>query len=179
MGMSLIATLTSVAVLPPPRPGARPRMQRFLPHLQLTQLPPAETVHELIEQSLRIPHVRSKQSRMASPDSYALYLEDAFAVGPPEAFIDQHEFCHLHPLPEGGIHLTLPRILREEVMRLGWGERHPVAEVGILPALVTLYAPRDHEELGAVLNLIRQSCRFARGELQVLQGYERRRPAVL
>jgi len=169
----LIAMLTRLTVLPHSRVGARPRMQRALPHLQLDQLPPAETMEELVERSLEIPCVRSKQSRMASPNSHALYLDDEFAAGPPEAFIDEHEFCHLHPLPEGGIHLTLPKILREEVVRLGWGERHPIAEAGILTTLVTVYAPRDRQEISTVLSLIVQSCQFARGRLQDLYGDER------
>jgi hypothetical protein len=148
-------------------------MQPALPHLQLNQLPPAETLEELVERSLEIPYVRSKQSRMASPRSHALYLADEFAAGPPEAFIDDHEFCHLHPMPEGSIHLTLPRILREEVVSLGWGEPHPIAEAGVLATLVTVYAPRDRQELRAVLGLIVQSYRFALGKLQVLHGHER------
>jgi hypothetical protein len=176
--MTLIATLIRVAVLPAPRFGVRPRMHRALPHRQLNQLPPAETMEELVERSLAIPHVHSKQSRMASPRSHALYLNDEFAVGPPEAFIDEHEFCHLHPLPEGGIHLTLPGVLRDEVVRLGWGERHPLAEAGILTTLVTVYAPRDRQELDAVLNLIVQSCEFAQGKLQVLRGNEHCLPEV-
>jgi hypothetical protein len=147
-------------------------MHRALPHLQLDQLPPAETMEELIERSLEIPCVRSRQSRMASPKSHALYLADEFAGGPPEAFIDDHEFCHLHPLPEGSVHLTLPKILREEVVRLGWGERHPIAEVGILTTLVTVYAPRDRQEMSIVLGLIVQSCQFAQGRLQDLYGDE-------
>jgi hypothetical protein len=155
------------------RIGARPRMHRALPHLQLDQLPTPEAMDELIERSLEIPFVRSRQSRMASPDSHALYLADEFAAGPPEAFIDDHEFCHLHPLPEGSIHLTLPKVLREEVVRLGWGERHPIAEAGILTTLVTVYAPRDPEELSAVLGLIVESCQFARGKLEDLYGQER------
>jgi hypothetical protein len=171
--MPLIAMLTRVTVLPHSRLGTPPRMQRALPHLQMDQLPPAAAMEELVQRSLEIPHVRSQQSRMASPLSHALYLADEFAAGPPEAFIDNHEFCHLHPLPEGSIHLTLPRILREEVVRLGWGERHPVAIAGILPALVTIYAPRNREELASVLELIVQSCRFAQGKLGVLDSDER------
>lgn len=171
--MPQIATLTRVAVLPPSRLGTRPRMHPFLPHLQLDQLPRAETLEDLAERSLEIPHVRSRQSRMASPRSYALYLADEFAAGPPEAFIDGHEFCHLHPMPEGTIHLTLPRILREEVVSLGWGEPHLIAEAGVLTTLVTVYAPRDRQELGAVMGIIVQSCRFALGKLQVLRGNER------
>lgn len=145
-------------------------MQRALPHVQLDQLPPTGAMEELIGRSLEIPYVRSKQSRMAAPNSHALYLADEFALGPPEAFIDNHEFCHLHPLPEGSIHLTLPKILRDEVVRLGWGERHPIARVGILSALVTMYAPRDPKELDSVLSFIAQSCQFAQGHLQVLHG---------
>src|ERR1017187_3680728 len=171
--MPLIATITKVAVLPRSRMGVRPRMRQTLPHLQLDQLPSTETMEELIERSLVIRHVRSRQSRMASPRSHALSLADEFAGGPPEAFIDDHEFCHLHPLPEGGIPLTLPRILREEVVRLGWGERHPIAKAGILTTLVTLYAPRDRQELDAVLGFIVHSCEFAQGNCRVLHGDER------
>jgi phospholipase/carboxylesterase len=130
-------------------------------------------MEELLDRSLELPGVQSKQSRMASPRSHALYLADRIAAGPPEAFIDEHEFCHLHPLPEGGIHLTLPKILREEVVRLAWGERHPIAEVGILTTLVTVYAPRDRPEIDTVLGLIVQSFQFAQGRLQDLYGEER------
>lgn len=171
--MALIATLTRVAVLPSSRPGTHPRTHLALPHLQLDQFPPADIMEALVERSLEIPHVRSKQSRMASPQSYALYLTDEFACGLPEAFIDDHEFCHLHPLPEGGIHLTLPGILREEVVRLGWGERHPLAKAGILPTLVTVYAPRDRQELEIVLGFTAQSCQFAEGKLRALHGPDR------
>ena len=171
--MPLIASLTRLAVLPHSRLGPRPRMYRALPHLQLDQLPTAEAVEELVERSLEIPFVRAKQSRMASPKSHALCLADNLAAGPPEAFIDDHEFCHLHPLPEGSIHLTLPGILRDEVVRLGWGERHPIAEMGILTTLVTVYAPRDGQEIDIVLGLILQSCRFAQGQFQDLYGDER------
>jgi hypothetical protein len=109
---------------------------------------------------------------MASPDSRALYLADEIASGPPEAFIDENEFCHLHPLPVGSIHLTLPRILRDEVVRLGWGEPHPIADAGLLTTLVTIYAPRDRQEIDTVLGLVVQSWLFAQGKLPELQGEE-------
>ncbi len=133
-------------------------------------------MEELVERCLKIPDVRSRQSRMASPDGHALYLADACACGPPEAFIDDHEFCHIHPLPECSIHLTLPKILQDEVVRLGWGERHPIAEMGILTTLVAVYAPRDCEELGAVFGLIVQSSQFARGKWEALYSGERPLP---
>jgi hypothetical protein len=147
-------------------------MHRALPHLQVDQLPTEETVEELMDCCLGIPLVGSKQSRMASPGSHALYLSDQFAAGPPEAFIDGHEFCHLHPLPEGSIHLTLPAVLRDEVIRLRWGEPHPIAAAGILTTLMTVYAPRDRQEMETVFGLVAQSCQFAQGKLQLL-GAER------
>lgn len=148
-------------------------MRRALPHLQIDQLPPPEFVEQLAARCLKIPCVRSKHSRMALPGSHALYLADACAAGPPEAFIDAHEFCHLQPLPEGSIHLTLPRMLGYEVVRLGWGELHPISVIGILPTLLTVYAPRDYEEMNVVFGLVGQSCLFARGKLRDLDGEER------
>ena len=73
-------------------------------------------------------------------------------------------------MPEGSLHLALPSAVRDEVVRLGWGERHPVAICGILPMLVTVYAPRDGEELEAVMGLIALSCAFAQGEMQAIHG---------
>ena len=67
--------------------------------MQLEQWPPEEIAEELVDRSLSLPYVRAKQSRMASPHSLALSLPDRFATGPPDAFIDSHEFGHLHPLP--------------------------------------------------------------------------------
>lgn len=170
--MPAVAMLTRVALLPRPRVGPRPRMHRALPHLQADQFPPEQALAELVERCLCIPSVRSKQSRMASPGSHALYFSDEIAAGPPEAFIDGHEFCHLHPLPEGSIHLTLPAVLRDEAMRLNWGEPHPIAAAGILTTLMTVYAPRDSQEVDAVFGWVAQSCQFAQGKLQLL-GAER------
>jgi hypothetical protein len=171
--MPMFPMLSGPKVVPHARVGPRPCMHRTLPHLQLDQLPPECEMKELLQRSLEIPSVRSKESRMASPGSHALYLGDDLALGPPEAFIDENEFCHLHPPPEGGIHLTLPKVLREEVVRLAWGELHPIAEAGLLTTLVTVYAPRDRQETETVLSLVLRSCQFAQGKLQALSGEER------
>jgi hypothetical protein len=135
----------------------------------MDQLPTPEAMQELVARSQALANVRAQQSRMAPPETFALYLTDDFALGPPEAFIDGHEFCHLHGFPEGSIHLTLPRILRDEVVRLGWAERHPISRLGIMPALITVYGPRDRHETDIVLSLIAQSRDFAQGKLQVLE----------
>jgi len=162
------------------RVGPRPRTRLALPHVQLDQWPPAEIAREFIERALSNPGVRAKHSRMASPASLALCLPDDFADGPRDAFYDDHEFCLLHPLPEAGIHLTLPRAVRDNVIKLGWAELHPGARAGIMPeTLVMLYAPRNGVELDIASHLIRTSSQFAMGVWNTLppggangRGYE-------
>jgi hypothetical protein len=101
---------------------------------------------------------------MAAPECQALSLPDEFAGGPPQAFIVDHEFCHLHPLPDSSIHLTLPRDVRERAIRRGWAEQHVVSRAGILPeTLVMVYAPRNAEELTIVMRMVWHSYQFARG----------------
>jgi Family of unknown function (DUF5519) len=150
--------------LPSPRSGARPRTQSVVPHVQTDQWPPPGWIERLAEASLRLPHVGSRQSRMAAPDTKALFLLDGFANGPAEAFIDGHEFCHLHAAPEGSVHLTLPTPIRQQIVALGWAEEHPLARAGFLPqTLVMVYAPRDESELIVVSGIVQASYDVARG----------------
>jgi phospholipase/carboxylesterase len=123
-------------------------------------------VGRLIEVCMSLPHVRAQESRMAVPETRALCLPDRFSHGPGEAFIDDHEFCHLHAAPPGGVHLTLPEPLRRAAVASGWAEQHPAVSGGILPATVVMvYAPRDAQELGVVLRLVEASRLFAEGVL--------------
>jgi hypothetical protein len=147
----------------PGRFGPRPRSSAALPFRQLDQFPPDELQHRLFEMSLRLQGVRSRQSRLAVPQSRALCLSAMEACGPPEAFIDGLEFCHLHALPEGCIHMTLPPAVVENVVALGWAERHPVQNLGMWRTLVMVYGPRDGAELDVVFSLVELSWLFARG----------------
>jgi phospholipase/carboxylesterase len=147
----------------PGRFGPRPRSTASLPFRQLDQFPPAELQQRLFERCLELPGVRSRQSRVAAPQSRALCLSDGDASGPPEAFIDGLEFCHLHPLPGGSIHLMLPLEEIEGIVALGWAERHPIQKMDLLHNLVMVYGPRDRAELEIVFSLVERSCRFARG----------------
>ena len=146
------------------RVGPRPRLPDRLPHVQANQWPPSEIAVELLVRASSLPGVAVRQSRMASATTSALAICDGRAFGPPEAFIDAAEFCHLLPLPEGTLHVTLPPAERVFAIEFGWGEEHPVGRAGSLShCLVTLYAPRDVEELEMVLRLIESSWEFARG----------------
>lgn len=148
------------------RSGPPPRTSGVLPHKQLDQWPPAAIIERLVDRSLRLPHVRVRQSRMAAPETRALWVPDERALGPGEAFIDGHEFCHLHAPPEGSLHLTLPREVRSQILQLGWAELHLLVRAGFLPeSLVLVYAPRNDSELEAVLSLVEISCQFAQGRL--------------
>jgi hypothetical protein len=135
-----------------------------LPAIQLDQWPDAVMIHRLRERAMRLPSLRARQSRMALPTAKALYIPDADALGPREAFIDGTEFCHLHAAPEGSIHLTLPPVVRLSAIEMGWAEEHPVARTGCVSRyLVLAYAPRDEDELEVVMELIAASWNFARG----------------
>jgi hypothetical protein len=164
MRLEVLLTEAELAFELPPRCGPRPQSCLALPHIQLDQWPPPIIAEELLGRCLTFPNIRSRQSRMASPECRALSLPDEFCAGPPGAFIVDHEFCHLHPLPDSSIHLTLPKDVREHAIWRGWAEQHPVSRAGILPeTLVMVYAPRNFSELAIVLRLVGHSYQFARG----------------
>ena len=161
--MAVLQTSADAEIVPPKRTGPRPRTRTALPHLQLEQWPPAEILAELMERSRELPYVRPRESRMASPESVALSLPDRYAQGPRQAFIDANEFSHLHPLPEGGIHLTLPAEIRAVALDAGWVEPHPASRIGAVPEeLVLVSAARNRKELEVVWGLLTASYRFAR-----------------
>src|ERR1700719_1245904 len=112
MRLETVSAEADLAFEPPARWGTRPQSCLTLPHVQLDQWPSPMIAEELLGRCLTLPNVRSKQSRMASPECHALSLPDEFSTGPPGAFIVDHEFCHLHPLPDSSIHLTLPKDIR-------------------------------------------------------------------
>jgi hypothetical protein len=164
MKLAVISAEVDLTLQLPPRLGPRPQSYLTLPHVQLDQWPPPTIIEQLLGRCLTLPYVIPKQSRMASPDCHALTLPDELSAGPPRAFIVDHEFCHLHPLPDGSIHLTLPKRVRERAIRRGWAEQHLVSRAGILPeTLVLVYAPRNATELAIVMDLVWQSYQFAMG----------------
>jgi len=148
----------------PLRQGTVPNTSQVPPHLQLDQWPPAAIHEELLRRCIGLPQVSSRESRLARAETQALWICDDLARGRREAFIDDHEFCHIHPLPEGSLHMTLPGVVRRMAFCRGWAQQHIIARAGLLPEqLVLVYAPRDHMELGVVMSLVEVSCQFALG----------------
>jgi hypothetical protein len=148
----------------PVRVGDRPRTTPTNPHTQLDQQPAdLAWVEELARRVFALPGVIEKPSRISVPGARALVLAPEEATGPPEAFLIDREFAHLHPAPDHSLHAMLPTETVTEAVAAGWAEPHPVALRGLIPpTAVMLYAPRDEAELGVIEALVRASHAFAR-----------------
>jgi len=148
----------------PIRAGERPRTTPTNPHTQLDQQPTdLRWVKELAERVFALPGVVEEPSRISVPGARALVLAQGEAVGPPEAFLIDREFAHLHPAPDHSLHAMLPTETVTEAVSAGWAEPHPVAVRGLIPpTAVMLYAPRDAAELETIEALVRASHAFAR-----------------
>ncbi|MEA2211172.1 MAG: hypothetical protein QOF83_1120 [Solirubrobacteraceae bacterium] len=148
----------------PPRQGARPRTTPTNPHTQLDQQPvDLALVEELGRRLFALPGVVERPSGISVAGARALTLAPGEPVGPPEAFMVDREFAHLHPSPDHSLHAMLPPDLAQAAIDAGWAELHPVARAGLLPpTAVMLYAPRDEAELVVVERLVAASHRFAR-----------------
>lgn len=147
------------------RAGPRPATTPTNPHTQLDQQPPDSDQRERLAATVfALPGVVEWPSRISVPGARALWLADG-AAGPPEAFMVESEFAHLHPAPDQSLHMMLPPQLAIEAIEAGWAEQHPVARRGLIPAnAVMVYAPRDDDEREVVEGLVRASHAFARGE---------------
>jgi hypothetical protein len=148
----------------PSRSGQRPRTTPTNPHTQLDQQPgDASVTEELARRIFALPGVVERPSRISVPGARALTLADGEATGPPEAFLIDREFAHLHPAPDRSLHAMLPADLASAAVEAGWAETHPVARMGLIPpTAVMLYAPRDDAELAVIETLVKASHAFAR-----------------
>jgi hypothetical protein len=151
-------------ILLPRRTGPRPRTTPSNPHTQLDQQPddPA-LIAELARRAFALPDVDEQPSAISVPGARALWLRSGVPAGPPQAFLIGREFAHLHPDPDSSLHLCLPPTWVDHVLERGWGELHPVARMGLIPATAAMvYAPRDTNELDVVTSILHASYHFAR-----------------
>jgi Family of unknown function (DUF5519) len=146
----------------PLRSGPRPRTTATNPHTQLDQRPDAAVIARLAERLFALPGVIERPSMISVPGARALWLEEG--DGDPRAFMVGREFAHLHPLPDGSLHVSLPPDRAPEAIEAGWAEQHPLAHV-FHPGLVMLYAPRDDSEADVVVQLVAEAHRFAGGPM--------------
>ena len=148
----------------PRRAGARPRTTPTNPHTQLDQQPgEPRLTEELARRAFALPGVVEEPSRISVPGARALVLAPGEPAGPPEAFLIEREFAHIHPDPDHSLHAMLPTETVSEAIAAGWAEPHPVALRGLIPpTAVKHYAPRDEEELDVIVRLVRAAHVFAR-----------------
>lgn len=148
----------------PRRPGSPPTTTPTNPHMQLDQQPAGSDQRDLLAAAVfALAGVVERPSLISVPGARALWLAEE-AMGPPEAFMIELEFAHLHPEPDQSLHMMLPPQVAGEAIEAGWAEQHPVARSGLIPAnAVMVYAPRDDDERGVVDQLVRASHAFARG----------------
>ena len=107
-----------------------------------------------------------RPSAISVPGARALRRDPSRAQGPRAAFLIGTEFAHLHPLPDGSLHVALPPYLAREALAGGWAEVHPVARLGLMPEnVLMLYAPRDDEEVEVVAALVNAANDFAQGKI--------------
>jgi hypothetical protein len=148
----------------PKRSGSRPSTTPTNPHTQLEQNPEREVVEELARRVFALPDVEERPSAISVPGARALWLREDVPAGPPEAFVIEREFAHIHPMPDGSLHAALPLEVAREAVEKGWAEQHPAARMGRMPQnVVMIYAPRDEKEIEVVAGLVAEACRYAGG----------------
>lgn len=149
----------------PYRRGERPRTTPDDPHRQLTQNAPLELQEELVARGRTLPGVFVAPSMISLPGAQGFVLRRDAPTAPYDVFMNAREFAHVHQPSDGSLHMVMPPRLVRQVLERGWGEPHPVAEMGLIPpSTMMIYGPRDREELETVWTLLQASCAYARGD---------------
>ena len=150
-----------------PRAGLRPDTTDCAPHEQISQNPDSATHLAFKQRAFDFPFVERRPSIISVPGAEALWLPHDHAHGCRESFMLDNEFAHVHPHYDGSMHLMLPVECTRELFAKGWGEPHPMAAIGMIPATaVMVFAPRDEAEIETALKILTTSYDFARGKLE-------------
>ena len=155
----------TAAISLPRRRGPAPATTRQNPQQQLEQIPDQENYEAFHQIVTAWPGVIKRPSLRAPMGTVGLFLADPDANGPDEAFLLGTEFAHLHPLPDGSLHMVLPPSVHAATIEAGWGIPHPMAGMPtVSPQTILIYAPRDAAEREVVRQLIAAAERYARGQ---------------
>ena len=147
----------------PQRRGPRPAVHAFIPQSQTTQQSPVAMQEKLHARLVQLEGVTSRPSVISVPGARAFTLSPA--TGPQDAFIvaSAGEFAHLHPAPDGSLHVALPLALAADAVAAGWAVAHPLAGIRVTPGMVLVFGPRDDEELDVVSAIVATSHGWASG----------------
>jgi hypothetical protein len=143
------------------RQGTAPEVTSGIPHIQLDQTSDDDTYDKLITRTYEIDGIVGGESQSSLPGAQSI----AVAAGLPfnqNAMINGREFAHIHADPgRGSLHLVLSGPDAAEVVENGWGVYHPFHLNGRIPGMVMVFAPRDDQDLGTIINIIDSSFDFA------------------
>lgn len=143
------------------RPGTAPEVTTGIPHIQRDQTSNDDVYAKLITQTYEIEGIVGGESQSSLPGAQSI----AVAAGQPfnqNAMINGREFAHIHASPgRGSLHLVLLGPDAAEVVDKGWGVYHPFHLNGRIPGMVMVFAPRDDQDLKAVVDTIEASFNFA------------------
>ena len=149
----------------PHRNGPAPKTTLRNPQQQLDQIPDRANYLAFRQLVEAWPGVIKAPSMRAPHGTIGLYLEEAAAKGPDEASLLSTEFAHLHPLPDGSLHMVLPPDAHAAAVAAGWGIPHPMAGMPtVSPQTILIFAPRDETERTVIATFIAAAEKFARGD---------------
>ncbi|CRK27094.1 hypothetical protein HYQ45_007780 [Verticillium longisporum] len=172
---------TNVDTLPY-RPGPRPVVAGIAPQRQLDQHG-AKPQYRALRRTLE--HLAARRpgrfgTARSCLEKHGLGL---FARHPVNVTCNG-EVCHVHD-SDHSLHMTLHPDDIAEVLRKGWGQRHPLARKGWFGAMpvpeefLMVYAPRDDQELQIVCRIIEAAIWYVTAESEQIEVlYRSRTPSI-
>ena len=131
------------------------------PHKQLSQNGSYHIHGKLMLWTHTISFVEIRPSIISKSGATGLYLPEKVKLINPHGSIER-EFGHIHPYPDGSLHLFLPMTDAKEIVAKGWGEFHPLAFIKEIPSnFIMLYSPRSEDELSFVKDIVLRAYSFA------------------
>ena len=150
----------------PTREGPAPETPNGIPHQQHSQNAPVEMQQVLLASVSDLPGIRIQPTQFSLDGSLGWRLEESFAEGPEDAFIQKtSEFAHQHRPSDGSMHMLLPVQASAIALEKGWGVFHPLTNdiSGDDSDYVMIFGPRNEAELQVIWTIAQISYYQARG----------------
>jgi phospholipase/carboxylesterase len=147
----------------PVRAGDPPDVTAGIPQHQTSQNAPADLQDDLWKRLAALDGVTTGPTGVGVAGTRALFLDRTSATGPDAAYLlpADGEFAHLHPDPDGSLHLALPDALAYDALVKGWAVAHPLAGVRLSAGTVLVPGPRDAAEVEIVTGIVAAAHRYA------------------
>ncbi|KAL5485680.1 hypothetical protein ACEPAI_6721 [Sanghuangporus weigelae] len=153
----------------PSRVKPRPKTGwHVIPHRQIEQYPD-EKIHELLAGEFETiaesnPELVSVGHSPHENFGDALLVNNKVPSPHSVAEASWREIGHIHTQKDHSLHVTLAPQDCKLVIEKGWGERHPLSGVIVLPKeYLMIYAPLTEEEVRAVGRILRASVGYMTG----------------